>query len=275
MTSTMANDSMRVSAKHVIIELLSAGPITGENMPVRELVRAAQAFGIAENSVRVAIVRLRADGLVESTERGHYLLGPAARPVDERVKRWRDAESLMSPWDGSWIAVFTADLPRTDRPALRKRARALRLLGFRDLRDGLHIRPNNLSGPLDDLRSRLVRLGLEPGATVFHVSDLATQDEERARTLWDVASLRAVYKDLVEQLDKMTDSFPTMPIEQTIRESFLVGREAIRMIVLDPLLPEPLIPTSERRALIDSMKRFDTSARVYWRKYMEDIAAVS
>ena len=59
----MSSDSMRVSAKHVIVELLSAGPITGDHMPVRELVRAAQAFGIAENSVRVAIVRLRADGI--------------------------------------------------------------------------------------------------------------------------------------------------------------------------------------------------------------------
>ena len=271
----MATDSMRVSAKHVIVELLSAGPITGDHMPVRELVRAAQAFGIAENSVRVAIVRLRADGIVESTERGHYLLGPAARPVDERVKRWRDAESLMSPWDGSWICAFTADLPRTDRPALRKRARALRLLGFRDLRDGLHVRPNNLSGTLDELRSRLVRLGLEPGATVFRVSDLSTLDEERARGLWDVASLRAVYADLVEQLDKMTAAFPSLAIEETIRESFMVGREAIRLIVLDPLLPERLIPSSERRALIESMRRFDSSARVYWRKYLEDIAAVS
>ena len=87
---------MRVSAKSVIVELLSAGPIIGDSIPVRQLVRAAQAFDIAENSVRVAIVRLRADGIVESSERGHYQLGPAARPVDERVKRWRDAEAAST-----------------------------------------------------------------------------------------------------------------------------------------------------------------------------------
>ncbi len=269
----MATDSMRVSAKHVIVELLSAGPIIGDSIPVRQLVRAAQAFGIAENSVRVAIVRLRADGIVESTERGHYQLGPAARPVDERVKRWRDAESQMCAWDGSWIGAFTADLPRTDRPALRKRSRALRLLGFRDLRPGLHIRPNNLSGTLDDLRARLGRLGLESGATVFRISDLSKSDEQLARGLWDVKSMRAVYADLVDQLDAMTKAFPTMPTEEAVRESFLVGREAIRWIVLDPLLPEPLLPAEERRAMIEAMRRFDTGARVIWRKYLEDIAA--
>ena len=52
---------MKVSAKTVILEILSAnrGPV-----PVRHLVRAAGVFGVAENSVRVAIVRLRAEGLV-------------------------------------------------------------------------------------------------------------------------------------------------------------------------------------------------------------------
>lgn len=269
------SDSMRVSAKHVIVELLSAGPIFGDNMPVRELVRAAQAFGIAENSVRVAIVRLRADGIVESTERGHYLLGPAARPVDERVKRWRNAEDQMCPWDGSWIGAFTADLPRTDRPALRKRSRALRFLGFRDLRPGFHVRPNNLAGSLEDLRARLVRLGLEPTASVFRLTDLSKADDTLARDLWDVKSMRAVYADVIDQLDTMTANFGKMPVEEAVRESFLVGREAIRWIVLDPLLPEPLVPASERHALIESMRRFDAGARVVWRKYLEDIASES
>src|SRR5512145_1750791 len=110
--TSMASDSMRVSAKHVIVELLSAGPITGDHMPVRELVRAAQAFGIAENSVRVAIVRLRSEGIVESNQRGQYLLGHAARPVNDRVRRWRDVEAQMIPWTGGWLSVYTGHLPR-------------------------------------------------------------------------------------------------------------------------------------------------------------------
>lgn len=263
---------MRVSAKSVIVELLSAGPIIGDSIPVRQLVRAAQAFDIAENSVRVAIVRLRADGIVESSERGHYQLGPAARPVDERVKRWRDAEAQMCPWDGSWLAAFTADLPRTDRPALRKRARALKLMGFRELKPGLAIRPANLVGSLDDHRTRLLRLGLDPNATVFRIADLGATNDEAARGLWDVRAMRAVYADMADQLDAMTDSFASMPIESVIRESFLLGREAIRWIVLDPLLPEPLVPADERRRLLDAMKRFDEGARVFWRKYMADLA---
>lgn len=262
---------MRVSAKHVIVELISAGPIHDDAVPVRELVRAAQAFGIAENSVRVAIVRLRSDGIVESNQRGQYLLGHAARPVNDRVRRWRDVEGQMVPWGGGWLSVYTGHLPRTDRPALRKRARALKLLGFRELRESMHVRPANLDGSVEEHRARLVRLGLEPQALVARIDAFAPDDEAAARSLWDTEAMRSVYKEVVEQLDTLRNRFATMPIEDLIRESFYVGREAIRFIVLDPLLPEPLVPAAERKALIDSMKQFDTEARGYWRKFMADM----
>ena len=47
-------------------------------MPVRALVAAGRSFGIAENSIRVALTRLHAAGTVERDERGRYRLGARA-----------------------------------------------------------------------------------------------------------------------------------------------------------------------------------------------------
>ena len=122
--------TMNVSAKAVVLEVLSAGEsIDHGTLPVRSLVQAASVFDIAENSVRVAIVRLRAEGLLESPGRGEYQLGPSAQMVNDKIHGWRTVSTRVADWDGSWVAAFTADLSRTDRPALRRRLRALRYLG--------------------------------------------------------------------------------------------------------------------------------------------------
>src|SRR3990172_10066968 len=103
-------------------------------MPVRELVEAAALFGIAAGSVRVALTRLLADGLVERDERGEYRLGASAEPVRRRVAAWRDLSSQLRAWSGAWNAVFEARAPA--RLAQRQSRRALELLGFRELRRG-------------------------------------------------------------------------------------------------------------------------------------------
>jgi phenylacetic acid degradation operon negative regulatory protein len=259
---------MRVSAKTLIVGVLSANPLDAPSVPVRQLVRAASVFGVAENNVRVAIVRLRAEGIVDSTDRGHYKLGPTSHAIHLQVTSWRRASEAMRPWEGSWAGVFTAHLPRTDRPALRRRARALRLLGFRELRPGLAVRPDNLVGGIGELRRRLAELGLESGASVFAIRELDSAEEAEARGLWDVLRMRALYADLADQLDASRAAIATMPVEDGLRESFLLGREGLRQIVLDPLLPEPLVPASERDALLDAMRRYDAAGRALWGPFL-------
>ena len=39
---------------------------------------------------------------------------------------------------------------------------------------------------------------------------------------------------------------------------------ALRQLVLDPLLPEPIVPAAERRALIEAMQRYDRLGRTAW-----------
>ena len=47
-------------------------------------------------------------------------------------------------------------------------------------------------------------------------------------------------------------------------ESFLLGGRVIRQLVLDPLLPEPILPVGERDALAGAMRRYDRLGRACW-----------
>jgi len=50
-------------------------------------------------------------------------------------------------------------------------------------------------------------------------------------------------------------------------ESFLLGGRAIRTLALDPLLPEALVPSAERRALVEAMQRYDRVGRRLWAEF--------
>ncbi|MDH3654200.1 MAG: hypothetical protein OEN21_08035 [Myxococcales bacterium] len=260
---------MNVGAKAVVLEVLSAGEsMFGGALPVRTLVQAASVFDIAENSVRVAIVRLRAEGLVESPGRGEYRLGPSAQVVNEKIHGWRTVSSRLSQWDGSWAAVFTADLSRTDRPALRRRLRALRYLGFEELKAGLFLRPNNLRPGIDGLRRELVALGLEPQASVFRLEELNPEQEEHARALWDSPGLEQTYLKLHGDLKVSMDRLEELPLNDSVREAFLLGREGIRHVVLDPLLPDPLVDADKRSTMVNVLQIYCDKGLHLWARFL-------
>lgn len=261
---------MKVSAKAVVLEVLSAGEsIYQGTLPVSSLVQAATVFDIAENSVRVAIVRLRSEGLLESPGRGEYRLGPSAKAVNEKIHGWRTASQRVGNWDGSWAAAFTADLSRTDRPALRRRLRALRYLGFEELKPGLFVRPNNLTPGIEGIREELVALGLDLEASVFRMSGLDPEDERRARSLWDIPKLQHAYSKLHGDLRISMDRLEKLPLEDSVREAFLLGREGIRQVVLDPLLPEPLIDEAKRSSMVGVLKDYCDKGLSLWARFLD------
>lgn len=260
---------MNVSAKAVVLEVLSAGEsIDRGTLQVRSLVQAASAFDIAENSVRVAIVRLRAEGLLDSPGRGEYCLGPSAQVVNDKIHGWRTVSTRVCDWDGSWLAVFTADLSRTDRPALRRRLRALRYLGFKELRLGLFVRPNNLKPGLEGIRDELVAFGLEADTLVFRLEDLSAAQEDGARALWDSPTLEQTYLRLHGDLTVSLDRLEELPLNDSVREAFLLGREGIRHVVLDPLLPEPLVDEDKRSSMVDVLHEYCDKGLNLWTRFL-------
>ncbi len=242
-------------------------------MAVRGLVAAGERLGIAENSIRVALARLLAAGEVERDERGRYGLGAQAAAVRGQVTSWRTLDERLLPvWDGSWIGVHrSGHAPRATAKNLRRRERALRLLGFHRLEAGLEVRPNNLRGGVAEIRERLHALGLEPQAPVFALSQLDAATETRARELWDTAALRSGYQRSLADLAASEKRLPRLSEHEAMVESFLLGGRVIRQLVLDPLLPEPLLPGAERAALLAALRRYDRLGRECWSSFMRSL----
>jgi phenylacetic acid degradation operon negative regulatory protein len=234
-----------------------------ETLSARAAIACCALFGIQENSVRVALNRLAAAGMIEGFERGRYRLGDKAAALAGEVRTWRSAESRTRSWDGGYVAVHVGGLGRTDRAAVRTRGRAFDLLGFRELEADLVIRPDNLAGGVAGVRERLVRLGVD--APVFHASELDPARDARARSLWDGKALTRAYVATREKLDRWLAKSDGLSREAAARESFLLGSAAIRTIVFDPLLPAPLVDVDARRALVASVKDLDQRGHAIWR----------
>ena len=144
----MPDSNSPYPAKKLILNLVKEAqqPISAQVM-----VRMAELFSVEANNVRVTLNRLTRQDLLDLTERGVYVLGSAARHLAERQSAWRLTEDKVRPWEGQWIAIYTAHLGRRDRKMLRQRQRATAMLGFSEFYQGLLIRPDNLQASLADL----------------------------------------------------------------------------------------------------------------------------
>jgi phenylacetic acid degradation operon negative regulatory protein len=250
--------------------LLGAESRGGASLPVRDLLAACALFGLPENSVRVALARGVAAGLLVAPQRGHYALGPEARPLADAVARWRHTLQRLRPWQGEWVAVHVGAAGRSDRAALRARERALGLLGLAEFERGLHLRPDNLQGGAAALRQQLHALlpaGTEAG-TLFTLHALAPADEQRARSLWDGAALDQAYRDTTARLAAWLDGAEALPLERAARESFELGGQAIRQLVFDPLLPEPLVDAQARQRFVATGARYDRAGQALWQGFL-------
>lgn len=257
------------TARSLVLDLLAT--LRGGSMPVAALVAAAALFGIPAGSVRVALTRLVASERVVRDRRGHYRLGPATRAVEARIASWRDPESRRIAWDGGFAAVLdgvAAPAAATGAGARRARARALRLLGFRTLRPGLHLRPDNLRGGMSGLRLELSALGLPEGDAVVRLSEIDAHAGARLRELFDVRALAAAETALRQELERSLRRLDRLPPDRARVESFLLGGRAIRTLVLDPLLPEEIAPGDARRALAETLRRYDRAGRAAWRPFL-------
>jgi phenylacetic acid degradation operon negative regulatory protein len=254
------------TAKSVVLDLLSTLP--RGSMPVGTLVAAGALFGLAENAIRVTLTRLLASGLVERDDRGQYRLGVRAGAVSRQVTSWKRLGERTRAWDGGWIAVHAAGVGRADRGTGRRHARALHFLGLRELAPGLAIRPDNLAGGIDATREQLRGLGLDAATPAFVIRDLDDATLRRAHALWPAAALVQSWRTERQALERSERQLPQLPLERAMVESFLVGGRAIRQLVLDPLLPERIVPTHERDLLVATLRRYDRLGRSVWATFL-------
>ena len=253
---------MKPKARNLILDLLVAAD--GQPLSARDAITACALFNITANNVRVALVRLTAEGLIEAAGRGSYRLGPSAMDLAGEVAGWRGIEQRVRPWSGAYLAVHSGALGRSDRQALRRRQRALDMLGFRELERGLHVRPDNLGDGVEQVRTRLYALGLERSASIFVANGFDGARSAQLQKLWDLRGLNTRYRKLREQLRSWMDRCDELEPEVAAREAFLLGGKAIHQVVFDPLLPAPLVDAQARHDFVETVREFDRRGRQIW-----------
>jgi phenylacetic acid degradation operon negative regulatory protein len=255
-----------LTARELVIDFLSNR--YPREMSVQEITGVGIALGFSEQSLRMALTRLVEQSVAANTGRGRYRLSPSGEAMREEVRKWRHLGDLAKPWTGAWIGVFDAAIPRSDRAALRRHERAMRLRGFRELQSGLWVRPANLRDSVAELRAHLHALGLHPGAIVVGLDEL--DDDARAKTtsLWDTSAMLSTYRALAEELLASKGKLERLALDTAAAESMVLGRDVIRHINLDPVLPEELMQQRALINLIRVMTDYDQNARQIWRRFM-------
>jgi len=253
-------------ARKLLLKLL--GSRENIEMNAATAVRVGALFGISENNVRVTLNRLHSSNLLTLVERGYYQLGPAGKQFAREINQWRHAESLLSDWDGSWIAVQTSSLAKSDKKQQRHNARALKLLGMEKLIDDMYIRPNNLKTPLNETRQKLHNVGLAEKALVFAARDFDELNNVKANRLWQSKNLESLYRSGIDELERCLDSLSTLSLEDALITSYEVGDRAIHRVVFDPLLPSPLVDVALRQRYSELVKHFDDVGTQIWFQFL-------
>jgi len=261
------------SPRLLLLRLLTVAD--NNTLTAAEAVLAGSVFGITENSIRVTMARLTQADLAEAIGPATYRLGHKAQKLGGDVALWHTADDRTIPSDGSWIAVATGGLPRSDRKMLRARARALSLLGFRELDKGLYLRPNNLLGGVPMVRHRLRDLGVEEEAAVFRADDFDDTRQKKALGLWSDMQLEKHYKEMSQRLNHWLAHMDELPDKVALRDVFILGDAGIRSVVFDPLLPAPLVDECARQQYFKTVRRFNKKGRRLWLAFFAEASATS
>lgn len=256
-----------INANELILDLLSARET--HELSAASLCRAGGWLGISEQTLRVALTRLVQQGKINARARAVYTWNPAGHSLFENVRNWLYKERQMTPWSGNWIGVLDSGMASSDRASLKNHRKALELRGFKMLRNGLSVRPDNILGGVAQLRQELSALGLSSRATVIGVSNLAKEDERAARSLWDTQALKRSYSESIKRLKRSEKALTRMSLEEAAAHTLIEGRRVIRDIILDPLLPEEMFASARRYELIERMKAYQDKAKIIWLDALE------
>lgn len=205
-----------MTARSVVLSvLLGAHPACAT---AAELVSLTSDFAIKEATLRVALTRMVATGdLVRSAE-GYRL-------SDRLLARQRRQDAALRPvtrdWDGSWVTVVVTVVGADPRVRASTRT-ALLDNRLAELREGVWLRPDNLTGSLPAEIHRRAR--------ILHARDDAPAD--LAATLWDLPGWARTGRRLLREMDAAAG----------VPGRFTVAAAMVRHLLTDPVLPVELLP---------------------------------
>ncbi|MFF4357394.1 PaaX family transcriptional regulator C-terminal domain-containing protein [Streptomyces sp. NPDC001604] len=206
-----------LSARSVVLSLLLG--THPPQLPVKDLVRAVEPFGVGGSTLRAALSRMVAAGDLRRTDAVYRLsdrLLARQRRQDEAV------EARTRAWDGDWEMVVITATGRgpAERADLRTRLTALRLA---ELREGVWLRPANLSRSLpDDLAQVAQSYTARPDRPA----------RELAAQLWPLDSWAATARSLLAHVAEA----------HRPADRFTAFAAVVRHLLADPVLPPELLP---------------------------------
>jgi phenylacetic acid degradation operon negative regulatory protein len=222
-----------LSARSVVLSLLLG--VHPAEMSAAALVRAGELFDVPETTLRAAVSRMVSAGdLVR--EGSTYTL--SQRLLDRQRRQDEALRVDTVDWDGSWeqVVITSSGRSASDRAGLRSTLAALRLA---ELREGVWLRPANLARVLPAWSADLI--------TTFAV----TPREDPgllSRRLWDVDGWAAHGRALLEE----------MAAPETARTALTLNATVVRHLLVDPALPDELLPadwpSAELRTAYDSYR---------------------
>lgn len=254
----------------MVLDLLRVVPEDLGAAPIKALVEKGELFGFEGNAVRVAVARLLRSGVLESDERGWYRMSPRTDPMRDLAESWRLGDKRIRPWEGRWIGLgFPRLKTKKDR---NESVRALSFLGFAKGLEGLWVRPDNLAEPKEKTAERLDSLGLAWTPELLVLSELSpTLDTKWRNELWPTRSLLATYRFCLQELLRSSTKLESMPRDQALQETFLMGGAVIRVLSLDPLLPDEVLPGGERRRLHEVFVEYEAGGWRFWKETLSMI----
>lgn len=257
----------KINARSLILDLLFAD--TTAVMSTRHFLLAASLFAISDNSTRVALTRLSAEGLIESVGRGQYQLTEDAKEISEPVANRAQGLNPTREWSGHYLAVHTGALGRVDRSALNRRERTLRLNGFREVQNDLFIRPDNLTESFTAIEARLFHTGLNSSVPLFIISQFNEATTKKIPGLWDTRALNQRYQKTSQHIQQWLSHYEKLDLDIATRESLTIGRQAIPLLMTDPLLPEPFVDIKLREQFATNVQILDNIGHQLWQQFFQ------
>ncbi|MER5526219.1 PaaX family transcriptional regulator C-terminal domain-containing protein [Streptomyces sp. NPDC002677] len=211
-------DLRPLSARSVVLSLLLG--THPPRLPVKDLVRLVEPFGVGGSALRAALSRMTAAGDLRRTDDAVYGLS------DRLLARQRRQDEAVRPrtraWDGDWemLIITTTGRGPAQRADLRTRLTSLRLA---ELREGVWLRPANLARPLP---------GDLLGTAQSYTARPDQPAQELAAHLWPLTTWATTARALLARAAESHLS----------PDRFTLFAAAVRHLLADPVLPPELLP---------------------------------
>lgn len=109
---------------------------------------------------------------------------------------------------------------------------------------------------------------------MFIIDQFNKSTNKQISKLWDGKALNQRYQKTSQQIQKWLVGFEDLALDVAARESLLIGRQAIPLLMTDPLLPEPFINTVARQQFANDVRSLDQAGYQLWQQFFQSASSL-